>query len=696
MKRTRVLASLFVVLLLPGVLVACGTAGGGGGGGTESAPVPTIIDEDTTVIGGDGDATSFERVGDTLVFDDPAAAADIEVGDVLVSAEGEGLLRQATAIRTVDGRVEVDTADAVLTQAIESGSVETTLNLGQAPDGQSLGMQNAVLRPQAFEPIAYDFAQELFNGTVDHPELGSASLLIEISEGAFVFTPDIDLDFVIQESALESFSLVASGELSLDAELHVNASGAVAESGSVMVVPAGKDYLYRHVFTQWIGWVPVVEVVTVDLELGYVAEASTELDVTTSAGATASLNIGAKYDSGDWTAITTEDGFETRFEAPAATARIEGFGYVYAKPILSVELYGVAGPEIWLEGGPRLDIDSDADPWWTLKALLKSQGRFNAKILDYGVSSSPFTLIDEAWLLASSDGVTGPSPVSVSISPSASTLAPGERQIFRADVANATDLGVSWAATCGSLEPMGDSVVYTAPGSQGLCEVTATSVEDRSATATAVIAVRDDDVPPLTGSVSNGPLPTSMNVSFVDIGDGSEDFVGVLAVDGSFDLAPLGSPPTPSAPVTEAFLEENVTYGGDEYVSAYTHLAVSDGGAVVFGALENVDFDLCENIFGQTVICSDGYDPQGYIEYFWYFTGPVGLLLDGNEYAVPEGWSVLRIDVDGSEASGSIVNSASGEAEYVTPAELEGASAALDTQSGQSPLGLLLPGSWRR
>jgi len=186
-------------------------------------------------------------------------------------------------------------------------------------------------------------------------------------------------------------------------------------------------------------------------------------------------------------------------------------------------------------------------------------------------------------------------------------------------------------------------------------------------------------------------------VSFFDLADGSEDFTGILAVDGSFELEPVGAPPTPSVLVTEAFLEENVTYGGDEYVSAYSHLAVSDGGAVVFGALDNADYRFCRNEFGQTIICySASSSLQGFVEIFWYFTGPVGILVDGDEYAVPEGWSVLRGDFDGGNTILSIVNSASGKAEYVPPTELGAASAALETHSGELPFGRLIPGIWRR
>lgn len=79
--------------------------------------------------------------------------------------------------------------------------------------------------------------------------------------------------------------------------------------------------------------------------------------------------------------------------------------------------------------------------------------------------------------------------VSVSVSPTDVTLAPGEEQVFTAEVQGAVHPALSWEASAGTLETSETSVTYTAPGEPGTYEVSATSVEDPSASASANVTV---------------------------------------------------------------------------------------------------------------------------------------------------------------------------------------------------------------
>lgn len=98
------------------------------------------------------------------------------------------------------------------------------------------------------------------------------------------------------------------------------------------------------------------------------------------------------------------------------------------------------------------------------------------------------------------------SAISVTISPTTASLAPGQLQTFVATVANSTK-GVTWSAT--SVGKIDQTGAYTAVN-PGTGTVTATSVEDTTKSATAQVMVTQ--VPP-TGGISVTVSPASAGVS---------------------------------------------------------------------------------------------------------------------------------------------------------------------------------------
>lgn len=95
--------------------------------------------------------------------------------------------------------------------------------------------------------------------------------------------------------------------------------------------------------------------------------------------------------------------------------------------------------------------------------------------------------------------------VAVGIDPTRVSLYEGESVQFTANVSGSSDTSVTWSATCGTISGSGATVTYLAPAFAAACEVTATSVADAGASATA-------DVDAL------GPVPAVLGVS-IDQGD---------------------------------------------------------------------------------------------------------------------------------------------------------------------------------
>jgi hypothetical protein len=78
-------------------------------------------------------------------------------------------------------------------------------------------------------------------------------------------------------------------------------------------------------------------------------------------------------------------------------------------------------------------------------------------------------------------------PVVVTVSPPSAVLEPGETMDFSASVTGAASAAVTWTATCGVIDATGR---YTAPATEGECQITATSVAAPQASGSAVVTVQ--------------------------------------------------------------------------------------------------------------------------------------------------------------------------------------------------------------
>jgi hypothetical protein len=121
-------------------------------------------------------------------------------------------------------------------------------------------------------------------------------------------------------------------------------------------------------------------------------------------------------------------------------------------------------------------------------------------------------------LAGCSDGSSTDVVVEVSVTPGSSELQVGSTVELTATVTGASDTTVDWTAECGAVEGDGNTVTYTAPWGPGECEVTATSREDDSKSATAQIVVTA--IPAASNLLTNAGFDTSLEpwTTFLDGG----------------------------------------------------------------------------------------------------------------------------------------------------------------------------------
>ncbi len=85
--------------------------------------------------------------------------------------------------------------------------------------------------------------------------------------------------------------------------------------------------------------------------------------------------------------------------------------------------------------------------------------------------------------------------VSVTISPSATSISAGGSQTFVATVGGSSNTNVTWNASAGTISGTGNTINYTAPAAAGSYTVSATSAADTSKSASATVTA-------VTGSTS--------------------------------------------------------------------------------------------------------------------------------------------------------------------------------------------------
>jgi hypothetical protein len=137
--------------------------------------------------------------------------------------------------------------------------------------------------------------------------------------------------------------------------------------------------------------------------------------------------------------------------------------------------------------------------------------------------------------LAPQSSAPPPTPITVSISPTTSSLAPNATQTFMANVSNdGGNRGVTWslscatANNCGSLSTMtsasGAAITYTAPATvpQRTIALTATSVSDSTKSASATITITAD------ASITVSLSPTSATMG---IGGATQTFTAMVQND---------------------------------------------------------------------------------------------------------------------------------------------------------------------
>lgn len=341
-----------------GVTTVVAVSGGRTAGATITVE-PKVADQTIVVDSSQAEliSDSSEVASGRLVFRG-SRIPEVEEGAVIVGSQNGGFLRRVTEVVQNSDSIVLKTEFAALTEAIEHGSFQTSTNIGLSDPGLARTSPTDFRRDVSWTATEVTYLVEGASISSAGLNLGRTILLdrdglrAEVLDAMIDFSPQIALAADIGFFEVKHFRAVASGALSVQATLSVEASTEINASVQRKLVSIQKGFYGQ------IGPVPVAG----QVELLLVAHLALTTTGTASSRATLSGHaetvLGAEYKEESWSPefnISSEFApFEPSWSSTAtAQARLE------VRPILRLNLYGVAGPSI--QAVPYLEMAGEGN-----------------------------------------------------------------------------------------------------------------------------------------------------------------------------------------------------------------------------------------------------------------------------------------------------------------------------------------------
>lgn len=366
------------------------------------ADTPPVI-PDTTLVLSDSTTQYLLSISDngvTFTFSQstPELMA-LEAGDIMVGSVAEnaphGFLRRVVSVTSSDGQVIVNTADATLEDAIDSGSLDLSGEL--VPDNvTSSALAQGVLLA-ALPEMGNRFHISLNNVILYDADGNPGTTADQVrANGSIRLEPWYDFKvkwgwFRLKEL---SFQTGANEEVNLRITAEVNHPSIRHER----VIAR----FYFAPIVKSIGPVPVVIAPVLTINVGL--DGSVRVGMDTEVTQQASLRAGVRYANRSWRLIRE---FSNRFQynTPVLTGELDMTGYAGAQ--LSLRLYGIVGPYAKAHAYLRLRANFDV-LWWQLHGGLDAYAGVEVTILGVTIASYEAKVIDY-WLLLAGAQSSNPS-----------------------------------------------------------------------------------------------------------------------------------------------------------------------------------------------------------------------------------------------------------------------------------------------
>lgn len=368
-------------------LVGVVTLGSTGGCGTEPGgviPSDVVLADNVQLFTADAPVRLTATEGTTYRFSYTGPSPQVAPGDVLLGTENGGYIRRVASVTQDTGSsLSVETMQASLSDAVEEGHFEGTIEINPATFGPADKAQVA--------------AQVGTSGRISLSGLeliNVSGLQVDVPSGYIDLRANVDWEIDFGFFRLQYFEAIAEGELDFDIDVRVSANG------------PGSYELEREIFRLppkpfVVGLVAGVVNLTFVAGIEVSANGTGTLD--TGLASQTSLRLGAYYD-GDWHPVSSRS---TDVQADQLVWNMDGTvgARAYVRPKIEVLFYLVAGPSFDLE--PYLGLDAslgDCFYDWDLRAGVASHINFRIGVLDATVAEFSYELFDWSTTIASDQG----------------------------------------------------------------------------------------------------------------------------------------------------------------------------------------------------------------------------------------------------------------------------------------------------
>jgi len=345
-----------------------------------AASVPTVIPETTKVltetttrhlsaISGDGAVFTFTQATPALNALD---TGDVMVSDATTNAPN-GFLRRVTSISSSEGQVAVETEQATLEEAIESGEAHVSQALTPADIRGGGHLQGVSLAASQRRGEFYLELDDLVLCDLDgDPQTTDDQLEVD---GTIRLEPRLDFDLVVRHWRLRELSFTTS--VVETAELEPKAEVAFIDREK-------EKEIARYTFTPvtvMVGLVPVVFVPTLTIGVG--VDGNVHAGFNAKVEQQASLRAELRYAGNRWKPVGR---LSNAFHHSPPTASVGVDFRAYAASQLSLLVYGLSGPYAEWDAYLELEAETSALPWWTLYGGLEAFGGAKVEVLGHSLA----------------------------------------------------------------------------------------------------------------------------------------------------------------------------------------------------------------------------------------------------------------------------------------------------------------------
>jgi hypothetical protein len=327
-------------------------------------------------------------------------------GDVLVSGYADGFLRRVKSIAIRPDAIVFEAPQAELTDAIVNGALDTTLVPAQG------ALRAQALRPQDFrveDRADLPTIDVNVDGNVLFEDKGKG-LRIALSKASLALHPSIAFGFGIQDGKVTAMHAVANGDFDAHVTVEASVEEALTRTGTTTIWTTPTPLR----FVQLVGFVPVVEVVTISVDATYTLEASGKIKASAGASFSRRGSFGVDYAQNKFSVSGEAGDPKITADGPSLEGSATLSAHVELTPRIEVKLYGVAGPT--LTAGPSATLSQNvvgsADlascslqlPY-SLEAAVRAKVGVDAAVFGHTLATFETTIYERTFPITSGDWV---------------------------------------------------------------------------------------------------------------------------------------------------------------------------------------------------------------------------------------------------------------------------------------------------